>query len=462
MTQSMSFKTLLIAGVALSLAGCSTISSINPFHKTPKPGSTASQGERIPVVFGDDTVAVSEALKGADFALPPPAPVAAWPQPGGTPDAPVDHAAAASSFQVAWRRGVGKGSSRHEHVTAPPVAAAGKIFTMDGQAVVVASDAKTGRKLCEADLRGRDRRDRNAFGGGLAFADGKLFVTSGYRFVAALDANSGAVLWKTAVDTPIHGAPSVAAGKVVAIDLEDQLDAFDVATGAPAWNYQGIVEPARILAASSPAVTENTIVAAFASGEVTALQASNGNELWTQSLSRSNRNNALSEIRDIAGRPVIYKGDVYAASHSGVFAAIDARTGGGKWVIPVSSITTPWPAGDVVYVISKAGEIICAARETGQIYWIVDLNKNFKGGKKGKGFLFFKRGGKLKPYWFGPVLASNRLVAVSSGGQAVALNPKTGAVQSTIDLGGPALMSPIAMDGMLYVMNDRAELVAIR
>ncbi len=463
MITSKPLKIVLLAAAASALVGCSTVSSLNPFGKGGGKGrSSATQGERIPVIFGDDTVAAADALKGQDFFLPPPAPVAAWPQPGGTPDAPVENAAAAADFQVAWRRGVGRGSNRHDHLTAPPVAAAGKIFTMDAQAGVSAHDAKSGARLWSVDLRSKERRDKNAFGGGVAFADGKLYVTSGYRLVTALDANTGATLWQTKVDTPIHNAPAIAGNHVLAIDLEDELTSFDAATGAPQWNYQGLVEPARILAASSPAVSEGTVVAAFASGEVVALQAANGNDLWTQSLSRSSRNNALSEIRDIAGRPIIFKGDVFAASHSGVFAAVDMRTGAGKWVIPVSSITTPWAAGDVVYVISKAGELICAARESGQIYWIVDLNKGQPLAKKRGRFGFFGGKGKTRPYWFGPVLASNRLVVVSSTGQALGLDPKTGARQTSLSLGSPALLTPIAMDGMLYVLTDKADLVAIR
>ncbi len=81
---------------------------------------------------------------------------------------------------------------------------------------------------------------------------------------------------------------------------------------------------------------------------------------------------------------MIYQGDVFAVSHSGVFAATDLRTGQARWSLPVVGITAPWPAGDVVYVVSKAGEVICASRESGQIYWIRDLNEGFKG-KKGGG-----------------------------------------------------------------------------
>jgi len=190
-------------------------------------------------------------------------------------------------------------------------------------------------------------------------------------------------------------------------------------------------------------------VASFASGELVALQTSNGNGLWTAVLSKSNRNSALSEIRDIPGRPVVYKGDVYAVSHSGLLAAIDLRTGETRWTLPVTSITTPWPVGDVVYVTDTSGEVICIARESGQVYWVVNLNK-----------------GIVKPKdradWSGPTLASNRLVLVSSKGEAVALDPKTGVVIKKLKIGDDALMNPIAAGPNLYVASQNADLIAIR
>jgi outer membrane protein assembly factor BamB len=240
----------------------------------------------------------------------------------------------------------------------------------------------------------------------------------------------------------------VSGGRVFVVDVNDELLAFDAATGVQAWTYQALTEPARILAASSPAVSNETVVASFASGELVALRAANGNELWNASLSKANRTNALSEIRDIAGRPVIYQTDVFAVSHSNVFAAVDLRTGTTRWTLPVSAVTTPWPAGDVVYVVDQAGEVICAAREGGQVYWIRDLNAGLKK--------------KRRAYWSSPLLASNRLITISSHGEAVALNPKTGATLKSLRLGSGDLIGPIAAGGMIYVVTEAAQLIAIR
>jgi outer membrane protein assembly factor BamB len=444
----------LLAALSLAaagMAGCGTVDKINPFHKSSNKNKIlASKGERIPLLAYNQTLEVSDALRGQEFFLPDPQPVALWPQPGGAPGQWVENLAAASSFQVAWRASFGEKSARGKHITAPPVGADGKVFVMDAEAGVFAFDAQSGRKLWGADLDPHNRRDKEAFGGGVAYLDGKLYVTSGYRFVAALDAASGKLLWRQNVDAPIHGAPVIADGRVMAINIDDELQTFNAETGTPDWTYQGLTEPARILKASSPAVAGDTVVAAFASGELVALRASNGNESWTQVLSRASRTNALSEIRDIAGRPVVYRGDVLAGSHSGVFMAVDLRSGQPRWTLPVTTISTPWPAGDVVFIVSKAGEVVCASRESGQVYWLTELNKGIK-----------KR--KNRALYTGPVLASGRLIVVSNQGEARALDPKTGAVQSSIKLSKEgSTISPMAMDGTLYVVTDDAKLVAIR
>jgi outer membrane protein assembly factor BamB len=236
---------------------------------------------------------------------------------------------------------------------------------------------------------------------------------------------------------------------------------FDAATGAVGWTYQALSESARILAASSPAVSGDTVVASFGSGELVALRAANGNDLWNEALSRASRTNALSEIRDIPGRPVIYRGDVYAVSHSGVFAATDLRTGQPRWSLPVVGITTPLPSGDVVYVVSKTGQVICASRETGQIYWMRDLNEGFVA--KQRGGVFGIGGSKpSRPIWSSPLMSNNRLLLVGSSGQLVALNAKTGEVEKRMAIGAPALIGPVAAGDTVYVLTDNAELIALR
>ena len=445
---------------AVALAGCNSIRS--PFRARPKAPPATAAGERISLLELNDQLKVSDSLKGQDFYLPAPQAQADWPYAGGTLEQSVENVDAAPDFRVAWRRSFGEQSTHHEFVMAPPVIADGKIFVMDAKAGVSAHDARTGAVIWRANLAPKSKRERDAFGGGLAFTNGKLYVASGYRLVAALDGASGRVAWMTRTAAPVHDAPTVADGRVYAIDVNDELLTFNADNGNPDWTYQALTEPARIMAASSPAVSNGTLVASFASGELVALRSDNGTELWNLPLSHTTRSSALSEIRDIAGRPVIYKGDVFAISHADVMANTDLRTGEVHWQLPVSGITTPWPAGDVVFAIDQTGQVICASRESGQLYWLTDLNApriappKKKGGKPGK---LSKRSGEV---WSSPILANNRLISVSDQGCAVAINAKTGVVEQRLKLGDDVLIGPIAAGGMIYVVSQKAELIAIR
>ncbi|HEX7886312.1 MAG TPA: PQQ-binding-like beta-propeller repeat protein [Phenylobacterium sp.] len=462
----MSRRTTILAAVliaALGVSGCSTVGRLNPFDKKEKgPAELAGEGQRISIIPADQILAPAEALKGVDFALPPAETIASWPLPGGTPEQSVGNVAAGANLSVAWRKSFGQGEKRGRYVTAPPVAADGKVFVMDAAARVVAVDAASGAQLWRTGANpGDNKRDKLAFGGGMAYADGKLYVSSGYREVLQLDAKTGAVGWRTRTPESIHGAPTVSGGRVYVISLDNTLLTFDTATGAPSWTYQALSESARILSASSPAVSGDTLVAAFGSGELVALRASNGNDLWNEALSRASRTSALSEIRDIPGRPVIYQGDVFAVSHSGVFAATDLRTGQARWSLPVVGVSAPLPAGDVVYVVSKTGDVICASRESGQIYWIRNLNEGFKAKKKG-GILGVGGQKQNRPIWSGPLLAGDRLLIVGQTGHLVALNAKTGEIAKRVELKGAATLEPIAMGDTVYVVTQEADLIAIR
>jgi glucose dehydrogenase len=252
---------LMIA--ALGASGCSTISKINPF-KDKAAQEVATEGERISIISADQKLEPAAALKNVDFALPAPETMADWPLPGGTPEQLVGNITAAPGLAIAWRKNIGMASKAGELITAPPVAAGGRVYTMDAQAEVSAHDAQTGAGVWRVNMRPNDnKRDREGFGGGLAYADGKLYVTSGFRLVAQIDAATGRVGWRTRTEQPIHGAPTVFGGRVMAVALDNTLLTFDAATGAPGWTYQALSESARILSSSSPAVAGDTVVASF-------------------------------------------------------------------------------------------------------------------------------------------------------------------------------------------------------
>jgi hypothetical protein len=58
------------------------------------------------------------------------------------------------------------------------------------------------------------------------------------------------------------------------------------------------------------------------------------------------------------------------------------------------------------------------------------------------------------------VLAGNRLWLASSTGQLVGVDATTGRVDTTKDLGQPVYIAPIVAAGRMFVLTDKAKLIA--
>ena len=85
------------------------------------------------------------------------------------------------------------------------------VYTMDSRSLITAFSASNGNRLWRVDLEDDDE-DEGYFGGGLTSNDGKLFVSTGFARVFALDAASGEVLWIHKAPSPIRGASCTTVG----------------------------------------------------------------------------------------------------------------------------------------------------------------------------------------------------------------------------------------------------------
>ena len=455
------------AMAVLGLSGCQTIEKVNPFHKN-EVAEKAAEGKRIPIAAYEQKIKPTDSLAGIDYYLPEPHTVANWLQASGPDGGVIGHADAAKNFKIAWTKSIGQGSGAESMVLAQPVTDGKLIYTLDGEARVTAQQVADGRTNWSRDLNPHIKRDKNAFGGGVAIDEDTLYVTSGFRLVAALDAATGKVKWQKDVVSQIHQPPVVTEKFVIITDVDNQVVALDKATGEQAWTYQALVEPARMLRSGGGTYLNGTLYAPFSSGELIALDAATGNPGWSEVLARTSRTNALSEIRDISGHPIIYKDQVFAASHSGSFAAINAKTGETAWTVTADASGTPWVAGDVVFLTTIQGQLMAVSRESGGVYWVSELNeKPVKASKKNDKTEpdtdnpAVTPKGKF-PVWTGPVLASNRLLMISSFGDMVAFDPKTGKRQSTLKLGSAAYIAPIIAGDTVFVVTNDAKLIAIR
>jgi outer membrane protein assembly factor BamB len=297
----------------------------------------------------------------------------------------------------------------------------------------------------------KDIDPSKGFGGGVAFDDGKLFVSTGFGSVIALDAASGKRLWKVDLGVPIVNAPVANGGRIFVSSQDNHLHALAEADGRQLWDHQGITESAGILESTSAAVAGDYVVAPYSSGELFAIRVTNGRVAWSDMLTRNGNTTALSELDDIAGRPVIDRDMVFAISHSGIMAAINLNTGERAWSRDLGGIQTPWAAGDFVYVLSTDGQLLCLQRKDGKVKWIHQLPRWEDEEDKEDAIV-----------WAGPVLVSNRLIVVSSNGYAESISPYTGALLGRTEIPDGAYVAPVVANDTLYLLTNDAQLVALR
>ncbi len=441
---------VLALGTLVLLPGCDTVGGL--FESERK---VEIHGTRVPVLPPDQDEAADPTLADLQVVLPDPYTNTEWPTPGGFADNVLQHLKADGALVPVWSADAGEGSSDVAQLTSNPVIAGGRIYVLDAAVTLRAFSEADGGLLWEADLmqpeEETDDDPETGFGGGVTYDNGMVFAATGFGDVIAMDAVTGERKWRHTAPVPIRAAPQAAGGRVFVITQENETIALAADDGRVLWDHQGIAESAGILGSTNAAVAGDTVYVAYTSGEVYALRIQNGRPLWNDSLSRTSALTPLSSINDIAGRPVVDRGVVFAISHSGRFAAINQRTGERIWTRDISGAQTPVIAGDFVYAVSTDARLYCLTRAEGRIKWIAQLPR-WEDPEDLSGPIV----------WSGPLLVSDRLVLVSSLGEALSVSPYTGETLGRIALPAGTFVPPVLANGTMYILTNDAELIALR
>jgi outer membrane protein assembly factor BamB len=434
---------VIACAVASTLAGCSDslpsmpkIGDLNPFAEKQKP----LPGTRIPVIQAAEKIPGELASADKPITLPPPQSNDGWTQPGGKANNAPGHLALASAVRQTWSADAGSGSSSSGKLTASPIVFDGRVYTLDAAARVSAFASSGGSAVWRTNLTPEKEKSEKGYGGGIAADNGRIYAATGFGTVVALDAHSGKKLWETPLGVPVRASPTAAADRVFVATTEGRFVCLNGADGKEVWSFRGLPDKASIISNPSPAIDGDVVVVPFSSGDVVALRLSDGGQVWQESLSRTRSASAIASMSDVA-RPAMDGGTVFAVGHGGRMIATQQKTGERLWSINVPGTQTPWVAGDSVFVVDTSGQLMAITRREGKIQWTTKLAGNAT--------------------WSGPTLAGGFLWLASSKGQLTAVEAATGKVISTQDLGGPVYIAPVVANGRMYILTDKAKLIAL-
>lgn len=414
------------------------------------------QGERLDprAVLSADGPAAEGGIvtSNAALSLPPVRGNADWPQRAGSAAHASGNMAIGAGTGRIFAVDIGAASDRRHRITADPIVAAGLVFAMDSGATVTATTTGGGR-VWSRDLRPATEQGASASGGGLAFEGNRVFATTGYGELVAMDARTGGVAWRQKVDAPISGAPTVANGIVYVLGRDAGGWAVRANDGKVLWRVFGNDGMAGVMGVASPAVSGKTVVFPQATGQLMGIDAQSGAQLWSADVAGARLGRAITLFRDMTGDPVIAGNTVYAGTSSGRTAAFDLTTGAMLWSAREGASSPVLAVGNSVFLVNDQAQLIRLDASNGARVWAQKLP-----------YFTDQRVRKQSKVWnhYGPVLAGNKLYIASSDGYLRVFDPSSGALIGTAAIPGGAAAAPAVAGQTLYVVSHDGQLIAFR
>ncbi|MBK0327166.1 PQQ-like beta-propeller repeat protein [Rhodobacteraceae bacterium F11138] len=432
----------LLAAAAMFLSACSEKELILP-------------GKRENIrPMPEDAPATARTTSNASRAIRLPAQQAnaSWAQPFGTQAFRTAHPALRAAPQRIWSTSIGSGNSRRQRITASPVVAGGLIYTLDSGARVSAV-APGGGLVWSTDLTPNTDSEGQATGGGMAYDQGTLYVSSGFGLVTALDAKTGGIRWTQKLDSTGSGAPTVSGGLLYLVAGDNIGWAVRTDNGRIAWQIEATPSITNVLGAPSPVLVGDFVVFSYGSGDVVGAFKRGGLRRWTATVAGQRVGRAMSQIGDVTGGPVAVGSRIYVGNHSGRIAAFDSNSGERIWTAREGALGPVWPAGDSIFSVTDLNKLVRIDTSNGSVIWAIDLPNFVKDKPRKRGRIYAN---------YGPILAGGRVIVASGDGQLRFFSPESGALTATAQVPGGASSPPVVAGQTLYVMGGDGELHAFR
>ncbi|OGB23416.1 MAG: outer membrane protein assembly factor BamB [Burkholderiales bacterium RIFCSPLOWO2_02_FULL_57_36] len=299
-------------GMLAVLAGCSALSSINPFASKEAPRNPPAE-----LVDFKPTMTV----------------------------------------RTAWSTSIGSSGA----FVFSPAGASNSIFAAAADGSIVRMEAATGRTLWRINAG-------VPLTAGVG-SDGDTVAVVGEKGQVLAFDGAGKLRWKAQASSEVLSAPAVGQGLVIVRSLDNRIAAFDAESGARRWTVQRTVPPLTLRTAPGIVISGSAAFVAMPGGRLLALTLSNGGPIWEVAVGDPRGATELERVTDVSGAPVVLGRDVCAVAYQGRIGCVDALTGATRWAKEFSSVAGV--AGDERFVFGADERSVVNAftRDTGASVW---------------------------------------------------------------------------------------------
>lgn len=240
-----------------------------------------------------------------------------------------------------------------------PTARDGMVFLASGSGDVVALQADSGAEVWRA-------RAGDAIAAGVG-SDGRYtsVVTRGNEVVTF---DKGREVWRKRVPSAVVTPPLVAGERVFVMGVDRGVHAFDAIDGRRLWVYSKPGDALTLAQASVVMAFRNSLLVAQGQ-RLTALEPLRGGLLWEVALASPRGSNEVERLADLIG-PALRLGDrVCARAFQAAVACADASRGALLWSRNVGGVNAVGGDADHVYGADASDRITAWRASTGDIVW---------------------------------------------------------------------------------------------
>ena len=237
------------------------------------------------------------------------------------------------------------------------------VFVSGGEGAVAAIDARTG-----ADLWRANAGAPVATGVG---SDGKTaaVVTQANDVVVFVD---GREAWRQKLGAQAYTAPLVAGGRVFVLAADRSVSAFDGLTGRKLWSQQRPNEPLVLKQSGVILAVGDTLVVGF-SGRLAGLNPSSGVIRWEAPIASPRGVNDIERLVDLVGR-VSRDGDVVCArAFQASVGCVNTALGSLVWTKPANGAQGIHGDDKRVFGTESDGVVQAWRRTDGERAWTTDV-----------------------------------------------------------------------------------------
>lgn len=313
--------------------------------------------------------------------------------------------------------------------------AGNKLFAAGREGDVAAFDLKTGKQLWRVETK-------LLLSGGTGVGSDVVVVGSADGQVVVLSADNGAQRWRAEVKGEILSAPAVADKEVIVRTVDGRLRALSLADGTELWSAEQQIPKLTLRGTAAPVIARDIAISGFDNGRVLAVSLVDGATVWDAPVSPSHGRTELERLNDIDAAVKVVGEDVFVAGFQGRAAMLALDSGQIWWTRDVSSYRGVDVDDQQMYVSSSQGELLAITRRSGQPVWNNDVLK--------------------RRSLSAPAVVGDYVVVADLEGYVHWFDRATGALAGRVKTGGDRVTnSPLSVEGNVYVITDKGDIVAL-